>query len=79
MTRATYRFREFTIRPDLRPESEPIMSTMQCKTCDESGPTAEEFEGGTAWAAKHLKANPDHLEYREHITRPYHFEAGAWQ
>ena len=78
MTRATYRFREFTIRPDLRPESEPITSTMQCETCDESGPATEEFEEGTAWASKHLNANPDHLEYREHITRPYHFEAGAW-
>ncbi|WP_413796821.1 hypothetical protein [Streptomyces iranensis] len=42
MTRAIYRFREFTIRP----ESEPITSTMHCKTCGESGPMAEEFEEG---------------------------------
>lgn len=79
MTRAVYRFREFTIRPDLRPEAEPITSTMQCTTCHETGPRSETFEEGTSWAAHHLKANPDHLEYREHITRPYRFEAGAWQ
>lgn len=79
MTRAVYRFREYTIRPDLRPEAEPITSAMQCTTCNERGPKSEAFEDGTVWAAQHLKANPDHLEYREHITRSYRFEAGAWQ
>ncbi|WP_459117474.1 DUF7848 domain-containing protein [Streptomyces malaysiensis] len=39
------------IRPDLRPESELITSTMQCKTCDKSGPATDEFEEGTARAA----------------------------
>ncbi|MGY0063187.1 DUF7848 domain-containing protein [Streptomyces sp. LZ34] len=34
MTRATYRFREFTIRLDLRPEAEPITSTMRCAKCE---------------------------------------------
>jgi hypothetical protein len=79
MTRATYRFRDCTIRPDLSPEAEPITSAMRCKTCNESGPTTEDFEDGTTWAAQHLRANPEHLEYREIITRPYRFEAGAWQ
>ncbi|GFH34033.1 DUF7848 domain-containing protein [Streptomyces pacificus] len=79
MTRAVYRFRGFKIGPDLRPEAEPITSEMRCTTCGESSGKAEEFEGGTAWAVKHLKAHPDHLEYREHITRPYRFEPGSWQ
>ncbi|MGY0056636.1 DUF7848 domain-containing protein [Streptomyces sp. LZ34] len=79
MTRAIYRFRDYTIRPDLRPEAEPITSAMQCKACDETSEKTEEFEVGTAWAVQPLKANPDHQEYREHITRPYRFEAGAWQ
>ncbi|NSC23084.1 hypothetical protein FM076_18745 [Streptomyces albus subsp. chlorinus] len=79
MTRATYRFREHAIRPDLRPEAEPILSAMQCKSCGDTSEKTEEFEDGTAWAAKHLKANPDHAEYREHITRPYWAEPGAWQ
>ncbi|WP_443726301.1 DUF7848 domain-containing protein [Streptomyces coffeae] len=74
-----YRFREYKIGPDLRPEAEPITSTMKCTTCDASGPTAEEFEEGTEWAVRHLKANPGHLEHREHITRPYWAEPGAWQ
>ncbi len=79
MSRATYRFRDYKITPDLCPGAEPITSAMRCKTCGETSEKAEEFEDGTGWAVKHLKANPDHLEYREHITRPYRFEAGAWQ
>ncbi|MFY1676576.1 MULTISPECIES: hypothetical protein [unclassified Streptomyces] len=79
MTRAVYRFREYTIGPDLRPEAEPTTSAMRCMTCGETSGRAEESDDGTAWAVKHLKANPDHLEYREHITRPYRFEPGAWQ
>lgn len=75
MTRAVYRFREYRISPDLRPEADPITSAMECKTCNESGPAGE----GTTWSATHLKAHPDHLEYREHITRPYWAEPGAWQ
>jgi hypothetical protein len=52
---------------------------MKCKTCGETSEKAEEFEDGMAWAVQHLKANPGHLEYREHITRPYRFEPGEWQ
>jgi hypothetical protein len=76
MSRATYRFREYTLQPD---EAGPIMFEMQCTACKESGPTAEQCEAGTAWAAQHVKANPDHLDYREHITRPYRFEPGEWR
>ncbi|MEV0639428.1 hypothetical protein AB0I77_31740 [Streptomyces sp. NPDC050619] len=81
MTRAVYRFREYTISPDQRPEAEPITAAMQCKACGEISEKAEdeEFADGTAWAVQHLKANPGHLEYREHITRPYRFEPGAWR
>ena len=79
MTRASFRFRDYTIRPDFRPDAEPITSAMQCAKCDESGPQTEESEDGTAWAARHLKANPEHLDYREHVIRPYRFEAGEWQ
>lgn len=77
MSCATYRFRDDKITPDRRPEAEPVTSAMRCKTCGGTSEKAEEFADGTAWAVKHLKANPDHLEYREHITRPYRFEAGV--
>lgn len=79
MTRAVYRFREYAISPDQRPEAEPVTAAMQCKACGEASEETEEFADGTAWAVRHLKTNPGHLEYREHITRPYRFEAGAWQ
>lgn len=79
--RASYRFREHTLGPDRRPEAEPHTFTMRCADCGATGPTVTDGEDGdgTSWAAAHLKANPDHLNYREHITRPYRAEAGAWQ
>jgi hypothetical protein len=77
--RATYRFREYTIRSDKRPAAPPITFEMKCATCNASSPATEKPEGGTQWAAEHFKANPDHVEYREHITRPYRFEPGEWQ
>ena len=75
MTRRTYRFRTYVLRPD----SEPRAFVMQCATCQATGPTSENPEDGTAWAADHLKAKPDHLAYRETITRPHRFEPGEWQ
>lgn len=77
MTRATYRFREYTIRPC--PDIEPITSAMECRTCGQISERAEELTDGTEWAAAHLKANPGHLDYREHIMRPYRFEPREWR
>jgi hypothetical protein len=79
MTRATYRFRDYTIAPDQRPEAEPWTYTPQCTACDATGPTFTDPAQVTVWAAAHLKANGTHLTYREHVTRPYRAEAGAWQ
>ncbi|MDT3396379.1 hypothetical protein RKE29_06950 [Streptomyces sp. B1866] len=79
MTRAVYRFREFTIGPDQRPDAEPVRFAMECAACGSTGPRSEDADAGTAWAVAHLRANPEHLAYREHVTRPYRFEAGAWQ
>lgn len=78
MMRAAYRFREHVLGPDRRPEAAPITFTMQRATCDGSGPAATDGEDGTAWAVAHLKANPGHVDYREHISRPYRAEPGAW-
>jgi hypothetical protein len=74
----TYRFREHVLGPDRRPEADPITFTMQCATCDSAGPASPRGEDATAWAVAHLKANPAHVHYRGHITRPYRAEAGAW-
>ncbi|WFB10368.1 hypothetical protein LRS74_27520 [Streptomyces sp. LX-29] len=77
--RSVYRFRDYTIQPDRRPEAEAYSFTMQCAEC---GEFSEPFSGGadgTAWAVTHLKSNTSHLAYREIITRPYRFEPGAWQ
>jgi hypothetical protein len=76
--RGTFRFREHTLGPDRRPEATPVTYTMYCGTCGATGPTAELGEDGMTWAVRHLKDNPAHLDYREHITRPYRAVPGAW-
>ncbi|MEV0119966.1 hypothetical protein AB0I16_00205 [Streptomyces sp. NPDC050703] len=77
--RARYAFRDYTLCPDTAEESEPIVFGMECKNCGDSSDGSEDPANGTEWAADHLKANPEHLTYREHITRSYRFEPGAWQ
>lgn len=79
MTRATYRFREHTIMPDTGPDAEPITFVMQCVTCDARCGVSGNADAGPAWALAHLRNNPGHVRYREHITRPYKVEPGAWQ
>jgi hypothetical protein len=79
MTRAVYRFREHTITPDTGPDAEPITFAMECMTCEATSDVADDADAGALWALAHLKTNPGHVRYREHITRPYLFEPGAWQ
>lgn len=78
MTRATYRFRAHTLTPDRTPEADPVLYAVECKECGDTSDRTENPEDGTEWAADHLKANPGHLTYREHITRAYRFEPGEW-
>jgi hypothetical protein len=77
--RATYRFRDYTIGADESPDAEPIVFHMECVNCGQSGPSSDTADNSTDWAAGHLKANPAHLFYREHITRPYRADPGAWR
>ncbi len=76
--RASYRFREHTLRADRSEDADAVLFAMECKCCGESSDGAEDPTDGTLWAADHLKAHPGHLTYREHITRPYRFVPGAW-
>lgn len=78
MSRATYRHRAFRISPDHEPDAEPWTFTMQCAVCDASSPTGEDVGPAQDWATQHLKTKPEHLSYRETITRPYRAEPGAW-
>lgn len=71
MTRAIYRFEEFTVTPDQEPDAEPLTFRLQCAVCEESGPEENTTEDASAWALIHLKGNREHFTYREHITRPY--------
>ncbi|MEE1835786.1 DUF7848 domain-containing protein [Streptomyces sp. SP17KL33] len=81
-TRKKYRFREYTIMPDIdRADAEPTTFHMQCKAddCSAISEMSRLATDGTAWALAHLKGNPTHLEFREVITRPYVAEPGDWQ
>ncbi|MFM9368052.1 hypothetical protein [Streptomyces sp. Da 82-17] len=73
---ATYRFREYTIRPDDEPDAEPHTYAMQCAVCETSGSPSNESPDPTSWAFEHVREYPEHLTYREIITRPYHAVPG---
>lgn len=79
MTRASYRFRAYTVEPDLSPSAEPVTFTARCAECEATGPTAGTSDAACGWIVVHLKAEPGHLRYRELISRPYRAVAGAWQ
>ncbi|MGW0537689.1 DUF7848 domain-containing protein [Streptomyces sp. NPDC003032] len=74
----TFRFRSFTLRPDTASDS--VLTHMECKTfgCEQGSAASERAEDGSAWAADHLKVNPEHTGYREVITRDYAFQPGEW-
>ena len=76
--RRTFRFREYTLGPDRRPDAEAVTFEMHCASCYVTGPVSTDAENGTIWALEHLKKNPSHLDYREHVTRSYRAEPGAW-
>jgi len=77
--RCTFRFREYALGPDKRPEAQPVTFEMYCASCYVTGPVSTDAEDGSIWALEHLKKNPSHLDYREHVTRSYRAEPGAWQ
>jgi hypothetical protein len=79
MTRATYRFREYTIAPDVDPDAEPVSFAAQCAVCDATGPQAESADDAHAWAFQHIRDHPEHLTYRSLVTLPYRVIPGAWQ
>ncbi|MFJ5678599.1 hypothetical protein [Streptomyces sp. NPDC093097] len=79
MKSVIYRFREFRIMPNSRPEAEPWTFAMECTECGKSSDQQTGHAPSLGWVTEHLKTNPDHLDYRERITRPYRAVPGAWQ
>jgi hypothetical protein len=79
VSRGTFRFREYTVARDTEPDAEPVTIRMECVVCGESGPAAGTSDEALGWAVTHLKTSPEHLTYREVITRPYRAVPGAWQ
>ena len=78
MSSTAYRFRAFRITPDHEPGAEPGTFAMQRVVCEEAGPAATDVREAHDWAETHLKANPEHLTYRELVARPYRAEPRAW-
>lgn len=77
-SRARYRHREFHIEPDREPDAEPLTFTMHCAVCGASSPIAFSAKRSVDWIARHLKSRPQHLTYREAISRPYRAVPGSW-
>ncbi|WP_063784186.1 hypothetical protein [Streptomyces sp. SBT349] len=75
----TFRFREYTIVPDTEPDAEPWIFSFECVVCEEEGPENASQEEALSWTLVHLKAYPEHLSFRERITRPYRAVPGRWQ
>ncbi|MGD9483319.1 hypothetical protein WDH52_08650 [Streptomyces sp. TRM70308] len=78
MSRATYRFRNFTVWPDGEPDAEPVAYAMQCAVCGEFGPDVEDADAATGWALVHLRQNPQHFTYRHVLRLPYRIVPGEW-
>lgn len=77
MTRATYVYRELHVAPNREPDAEAITHCMECADCEEASFTAKDADGPLNWVFNHLKSHPTHLNYREHLTRPYRAEPRA--
>ncbi|MCE7082428.1 hypothetical protein [Streptomyces sp. ST2-7A] len=82
MRRTTLRFREYTIEPDREPDAEAIGFAGECAVCGERGPVGGPVQHGEtviSWMLDHLRRHPEHLSYREIITRPYRAVPGRWR
>lgn len=76
--RGIFRYREWNIHPDEEPGAELLTFSMECAVCAQYGPGEDTSEDALTWAAKHLTAHPEHLTYRERVTRPYKATPGGW-
>jgi hypothetical protein len=76
--RGRYRFRQFDIVVDEEPDAEPLSFSAACAVCDQYGPEEETSEAAGAWIVRHLNVNPEHLTYRERVTRPLRAVPGRW-
>ncbi|MCK1796671.1 hypothetical protein MTQ01_11720 [Streptomyces sp. XM4193] len=72
------RYRSFTVTADLEPDAEPITFAMACCVCGATGPESTDPDLSSAWVPTHLKHRPEHLSYRETVTRPYRAIPGPW-
>lgn len=64
--------------PDQEPDAEPITYAMACCVCAATGPPSLDPSASAEWIPVHLKRQPEHLTYRESVTRPYRAVPGAW-
>ena len=78
MPNAVYRLREYTVTRDEEPDAEPHSYAMECAVCSETGPPSTDADAAHRWVPAHLRARPEHLTYREHVTRPYRAIPGRW-
>ncbi|MGA4844498.1 hypothetical protein [Streptomyces sp. G45] len=79
MTRFRAAYRTYTLAPNTDADAEPWTWWRECTRCGAASAPSGLGADGEEWTFAHLRANPAHLDYREHITRPYRAVPGAWQ
>ena len=78
-TSTAYRFRRFGIVRDAEPDAEPHSYALECAVCADTGLRSDDPGTAHEWIPAHLRAHPEHLTYREHVTRPYRAVPGEWR
>ncbi|MGW7292325.1 DUF7848 domain-containing protein [Streptomyces xiamenensis] len=69
--RRLLRYRNWTLEPDVEPDSEPTKFAMRCAVCRKKSPVSVEFEALSRWVFQHVGRNPSHHSYQEIIVRPW--------
>lgn len=77
-TRRTFRFTEWTLRPDQDEDAPPTTYALRCQTltgqdaeCGQRSARSTDPTEPQSWAFDHLRAYPEHSSYAEVIERPW--------
>lgn len=78
VTRARFRFFNWTITPNTEPDAPATLHRFRCTTEDENGKpcgaeseASQDFHAAQGWAFEHMGAEPDHTGYEQILRRPW--------
>lgn len=78
VTRQTWGFVNWTLRPNREPDAPLTRYKFRCVTEDENGEPCgaesdecENFAAARDWTYDHMRDHPDHVSYAEVVVRPW--------